>query len=66
MRMKKLIALLMALAMIFALAACGGGTTPSQAPASQDPGATTSDEGGEPAGEPVTITIAPDHRWQRP
>ena len=59
MRMKKLIALLMALAMIFALAACGGGTTPSQAPASQDPGATTSDEGGEPAGEPVTITIAP-------
>ena len=60
MRMKKLIALLLALAMVFALAACNnGGTTPSQAPASQDPGATTSDEGGEPAGEPVTITIAP-------
>ena len=50
--MKKLLALLLALVMVFALAACGGGTDPS----AESPGAVT-DNGSD--GEKVTIRF-----WQ--
>ena len=50
--MKKLIALLLALCMVFALSACGG----SQAPAAtEDPAAEA--PAAEPGIEPVTLTI---------
>ena len=58
MRMKKLLALLLALAMVFALAACNNNDEPS-GNETQDPGTTESEQGGEPSGEAVTITIAP-------
>ena len=60
MRMKKLLALLLALCMVFALAACSNNEGETQ---SQDP-APASDPAGEdtqepaPAGDPVTITVA--------
>ena len=55
MRMKKLLALLLALCMAFALVACGNDEPTNE---SKDPGSTAS-EGGEPTGEAVEITIAP-------
>ena len=47
--MKKLLVLLLCLAMVFSFAACGdkGGDTPAPAP----------DGGDEPAGDPIEITI---------
>ena len=58
--MKKLLALALALVMVFALAACGSDTTePSADPAASgspaaDPGTT---ESNEPAAEPITIKV---------
>ena len=50
--MKKLIALLMAVVMVFGLAACGGGNTETTAPA--DPSATTPDSSADATAAAVT------------
>jgi plastocyanin len=52
-------------AAIFAISACGGGTSPSSAPASAPPNASPSPTGsgptgGAPSGETVQITIGTD------
>ena len=48
--MKKFLALLLALVMVFALAACGGTeTTPTDAPASEAPASEAPEDGGEEA-----------------
>ncbi len=54
--MKKLLALLLALTMVFALAACGGGNAPAatQAPAAEVPAEAPAEE---PAAGPVTINF---------
>ena len=50
--MKKILALLLALSMVFALCACGGGSAPAaEAPAAEAPAAEA------PAGENVTVTM---------
>ena len=50
--MKKILALLLALTMVFALCACGGGSAPAaEAPAAEAPAAEA------PAGEKVTVTM---------
>ena len=56
--MKKLRALLLALSMGFALAACGGGTTESPAPESEPPAAETPAGETPAAVEPVTLNVA--------
>ena len=60
MKLKKLLALLLALSMVFALAACGNDEPAGEQ--SQDPGTAASDpadeETGEPAPEPVTLNVA--------
>ena len=54
--MKKLIALLLALCMVFALCACGSkAEAPAQAPAAEAPAAEA--PAAEPGIEPVTLTI---------
>ena len=58
MKVKKLLALLLALSMVFALAACGGGTTESPAPESEPPAAETPAEETPAAVEPVTLNVA--------
>ena len=58
MKVKKLLALLLALSMVFALAACGGGTTESPAPESEAPAAETPAEETPAAVEPVTLNVA--------
>ena len=50
--MKKLFALLLALCMVFALAACGGSKEPAPAPATEEPTPATEAPVEEPAGEP--------------
>ena len=62
--MKKLIALLLVLVMVFALAACGNTAKPteSQTPATQAP-ATQAPESNEPTVEPVTLRIAYMPNW---
>ena len=60
MRMKKLFALLLALCMVFALAACSNNANQTSTnPGTDTPSSTAPDDGGNtPDGEPVTITVA--------
>ena len=60
MRMKKLFALLLALCMVFALAACSNNADQTSTnPGTDTPSSTAPDDGGNtPDGEPVTITVA--------
>ena len=51
--MKRLLSLLLALAMIFALAACGGGNDNAVTPAEGTPADTAGDAADEPADEPA-------------
>ena len=59
--MKKIIALLLALVMVFALAACGGNSAPAatQAPAAEAPAeeAPAEEAPAEPAVEPITLRV---------
>ena len=61
--MKKYLALLLALAMVFALAACAGGnTTPTEAPAESAAATETpAENGGETAGEIATVEAGKLH-----
>ena len=57
--MKKFIAMLLALAMVLSLAACGSKTdapTETKAQTAAEPAATEKDEEPAPAAEPVTLT----------
>lgn len=60
MRMKKLFALLLALCMVFALAACSNNADQTSTnPGTDTPSSTAPDDGGNTLdGEPVTITVA--------
>ena len=60
MRMKKPFALLLALCMVFALAACSNNADQTSTnPGTDTPSSTAPDDGGNtPDGEPVTITVA--------
>ena len=61
MKMKKLLSLLLALAMVFALAACGGGNTDEPSGNTGDPAPAVSDKPSEEtpdALEPVTLNVA--------
>ena len=51
--MKKILALLLALVMVFALAACGSGTTTAAPAATEAPAAAEEPAAEEPAAEPV-------------
>lgn len=57
--MKKLLALVLALVMVFALAACGdsGETTATPTPAATEPAADTTDPSAETPLEPITIKV---------
>ena len=57
--MKKLLALMLALVMVFALAACGdsGETTATPTPAATEPAADTTDPSAETPLEPITIKV---------
>lgn len=60
MKAKKLLALLLALAMILSLAACGNAEKPDDSGASQNPGTSNSTESGEPSsndGDTVKIGV---------
>lgn len=62
--MRKVLSLILALAMVFALAACGGegetseGGSNTSNPPSSNSGANSGEQGGEPSGEAVTLTWA--------
>ena len=59
--MKKLIALLLALTMIFALAACGQSSAPAAAPAEAAPAEAPAEAAAEPAGPSGTLTVYSPH-----
>ena len=59
--MKKILALLLALTMVFALAACGGGSAPAatQAPAAEAPAEAPAEEA--PAAEAAPVPNSEQH-----
>jgi uncharacterized lipoprotein YehR (DUF1307 family) len=75
--MKKFVALLLAMMMVFALCACGGSddaaadtatTTEAAAPADAPEGAVAPPEGadlGDPTGEPVAQLVEPDSSYSK-
>ena len=64
--MKKLTTLLLALAMMLSLAACGGGSAPANSPSNEPPASSPAEENTTPAApevEEVTLNIAYMPNW---